>query len=610
MRSLAYGDWPSAWSAERAVAAGRDFAELHAAHGGLLWLAFEPRSARCRLYLWRAGELRELTPPGASARSRVYEYGGGACCATADGAAWVEEGDQQVRWLRFGEPPRQLTARPQCRYGDLHYVAAWNALLAVEESREGDAVVHRIVRLAADGARQVVAEGADFYAAPVAAPDGARIAWVEWDRPQQPWTATRLCLLQDGLRRCLAGEGGGESIQQPRFDGQGSLHWLSDHSGWWRPEVEDGQAGAFAAADHAPAPWQLGGRSYLPLPGGEMLLSRFEEGRGLLVLRAAEGGERRLAPDFSRFRALAADATHFYCIAAAEDRLPAVLAIGRDDGHVQLLCGGECPLQEAELSRPQPFAYPVAGNERGHGFFYPPRNAQCRGPAGRRPPLVVFLHGGPTSACYPAFDARIQFWTQRGFAVADLNHRGSANFGRAYRERLRGEWGRVEVQDIWAAVVQLAADGQIDRQRVFVRGASAGGYSALCALAFVGGFRGGASLYGVSDPLALGRVTHKFEADYLDWLIGDPQRDARRYRARTPLLHAARIQAPVIFFQGELDAVVVPEQTRAMVASLRQRGLAVECHLYPGERHGFRQAANLAHALDAEWRFYRALLGG
>ncbi|ANI14776.1 peptidase S9 [Pseudomonas citronellolis] len=610
MRSLAHGDWPSAWSAERAVAAGRDFAELHAAHGGLLWLEFEPRSARCRLYLWRDGALQELTPPGASARSRVYEYGGGACCATAEGVAWVEEGDQQVRWLRFDEAPRQLTARPQCRYGDLHYVPAWNALLAVEESREGDAVIHRIVRLDADGARQVVAEAADFYAAPTASPDAARIAWVEWDRPQQPWTATRLCLLRDGTQRCLAGEGGEESIQQPRFDDQGHLHWLSDRSGWWRPEAEDGQAGAFAFDDHAPAPWQLGGRSYLPLANDEMLLSRFEEGRGLLVLRTTDGSERRLAPDFSRFRALVADAGHFFCIASAEDRLPALLAIGRESGQVQVIAGGEHPLDEAELSRPQPFGYPVAGNERGHGFFYPPRNAQCRGPTGRRPPLVVFLHGGPTSACYPAFDARIQFWTQRGFAVADLNYRGSANFGRAYRERLRGEWGRAEVQDIWAAVVQLAADGLIDRQRVFVRGASAGGYSALCALAFVGGFRGGASLYGVSDPLALGRVTHKFEADYLGWLIGDPQRDARRYRARTPLLHAARIQAPVIFFQGGLDAVVVPEQTQAMVASLRQRGLAVECHLYPGERHGFRQAASLAHALDAEWRFYRALLGG
>ncbi|MDF3936452.1 S9 family peptidase [Pseudomonas citronellolis] len=606
----AHGDWPSAWSAERAVAAGRDFAELHAAHGGLLWLEFDPRSARCRLYLWRNGDARELTPPGASARSRVYEYGGGACCATADGVAWVEEGDQQVRWLRFGEPPRALTERPQCRYGDLHYVAAWHALLAVEESREGDAVLHRIVRLDADGARQVLVEGADFYAAPTASADAARIAWVEWNRPQQPWTATRLCLSENGARRCLAGEGGAQSIQQPRFDAHGQLHWLSDRSGWWRPEAEHARSQGFAAADHAPAPWQLGGRSYLPLPAGDSLLSRFEDGRGLLILRRADGRERRLAADFSRFRALAADAERFYCIAGAEERLPAVLAIDRATGAVQVLSGGERPLDEAELSRPQSFSYPVAGNECGHGFLYPPRNARCRGDAGRRPPLVVFLHGGPTSACYPVFDARIQFWTQRGFAVADLNHRGSANFGRAYRERLRGEWGRVEVQDIWAAVAQLAAEGAIDRQRVFVRGASAGGYSALCALAFVGGFRGGASLYGVSDPLALGRVTHKFEADYLDWLIGDPQRDARRYRARTPLLHAARIQAPVIFFQGELDAVVVPAQTEAMVDSLRQRGLAVEHHLYPGERHGFRQAANLAHALDAEWRFYRGLLGG
>ncbi|WP_371367277.1 prolyl oligopeptidase family serine peptidase [Pseudomonas sp. QL9] len=609
MRSLPYGDWPSRWSAERAVAAGRDFAELHAAHGGLLWVEFDPASARSRLYFWRDGERSELTSADGSVRSRVYEYGGGACCSTGDGVAWVEEGDQQVRWMRFGAAPRVLTARPHCRYGDLHYVAAWNALLAVEESHEDARVLHRLVRLDADGTRLALAEGADFYASPVASPDATCISWVEWDRPHQPWTRTRLCLLQGGRRRCVAGEGADEAIQQPRFDGLGRLRWLSDRSGWWRPEGEGIAAEGFACADHAPAPWQLGGRTYLPLAEGEWLLSRFEDGRGVLALRQGNGRESRLASGFARFRALAADAQRFYCVAAGEDRLPALLAIERCNGRVQVLGGGEQPLENAELSRPKAFTYPVAGSDRGHGFFYPPRNAQCRGEAGRRPPLVVFLHGGPTSACYPVFDPRIQFWTQRGFAVADLNHRGSANFGRAYRDKLRGQWGRVEVQDIWAAVAHLAATGQIDRQRVFVRGASAGGYSALCALAFVGGFRAGASLYGVSDPLALGRVTHKFEADYLNWLIGDPIRDARIYQARTPLLHAARIEAPVIFFQGDLDAVVVPEQTEAMVRTLRRRGLPVECHRYADERHGFRQPANLAHALDAEWRFYRARLG-
>jgi len=594
----------SDWSAERAVAAAGDFAELQVAHGGLLWAAFDPGSGRCRLFLRREGQSRELTPPGASVRSRVYEYGGGSCCATADGVAWVEEDDQQVRWLRLGGEPRPITRRDHCRYGDLHYVAAWNALLAVEE--EGG-TRHRIVRLDVDGRRRVIAEGADFYASPVADGRAERVVWVEWDRPHQPWTRTRLCEVVAGEQRCLAGSASHESIQQPRFDDDGRLHWLSDRDGYWQPCREGNGERCFVPADHAGAPWQLGGRTFLPLADGRLLATRYEDGRGVLVLHDAAGGERRLAPQYSRFRSLAADEQHFYCIAAAPERLPTLLAIRRVDGSTQVLAGGEQPLAEAELSRGEAFHYPVGSDECGHGFFYPPRIAN--GP----PPLVVFLHGGPTSACYPVFDGRIQFWTQRGFAVADLNYRGSSGYGRAYRERLHLGWGQVEVEDIGAALAFLSGEGlacagRIDRQRVFVRGASAGGYSALMALARLPGLRGGASLYGVSDPQALARVTHKFEADYLDWLIGDPQRDAERYRERTPVQLAGDIRVPVIFFQGELDAVVVPAQTDAMVDSLRRRGVPVEVHRYAGERHGFRQAANLAHALEAEWRFYQALL--
>lgn len=588
----------SDWNAERAVAAAGDFTELHVAHGGLLWVAFDPASARCRLFLHRDGQGRELTPLGASVRSRVYEYGGGSCCATADGVAWVEEGDQQVRWLRLGGTPRSITHRVDCRYGDLHYVAAWNALLAVEE----EGMCHRIVRLDGDGRRRVIAEGADFYASPVADSSARRIAWVEWDRPDQPWTRTRLVESFAGEQRCLAGQTASESIQQPRFDRDGRLHWLSDHDGYWQPYHEERGALPCAAADHASAPWQLGGSTFLPLADGNLLATRYEEGCGVLVLYDGRGNERRLAPEYSRFRSLAADEQHFYCIAAAPDRLPTLLAIRRVDGSTQVLAGGERPLAEAELSRGEAFRYRVGAEECGHGFFYPAHGAS--GP----PPLVVFLHGGPTSACYPVFDGRIQFWTRRGFAVADLNYRGSSGYGRAYRERLHLGWGQVEVEDIGAALDFLARAGRIDRQGVFVRGASAGGYSALMALARLDGLRGGASLYGVSDPQALARVTHKFEADYLDWLIGDPVQDAERYRNRTPVLLAGDIQVPVIFFQGELDAVVVPAQTDAMVESLRQRGVPVEVHRYAGERHGFRQSANLAHALEAEWRFYQALL--
>ena len=649
------GSWPSAWSAADAAAASGDFAELRAGLGGLLWLAFDPAEAGCILWLWlwRDGVAQRLSAPGLSVRSRVYEYGGGAFCVAGDGVALVDEADQQVYLLDVvaGEL-RALTARPDCRYGDLHFAAAWQAVLAVEESREGAAVVHRLVSLSlADGSRRVLAEGADFYSAPRLSDDGRALAWIEWDRPELPWTATRLCRAavhadgRLGPREVLAGAAGNESLQQPTFTADDRLTCLSDRGGWWQPWVErdgqwcpapvdghpkvevevEGRVGNGAAlpttdtdgwsdpqpmacADHAPAPWQLGTVSHLPLADGGWLLSRLEEGWGLLVERDGAGRERRLAAEFSRFRQLAADEQYFYCIAGAPDRLPALLAIARDTGAVRTLAGGEQPLAAAELSCPEPLRFASGEGEQAHAFFYPPRNAACAVPAGEQPPLVVFLHGGPTSACYPLFDPRIQFWTQRGFAVADLNYRGSSGFGRAFRLRLKGEWGRIEVEDAVALVGHLGELGWVDVTRAFIRGASAGGYTALCALAFTDVFRGGASLYGVSDPLALRRATHKFEGDYLDWLIGDPEHDGERYLARTPLLHAERIAAPLIFFQGGLDAVVVPQQTEAMVAALRARGVPVEYRLYPDERHGFRQAAHLADAQHREWEFYRRLL--
>ena len=611
------------WSAEQAAAASADFAELHAAHGGVLWVAFDPLLARCGLFFCRDGVVTELTPPGFSVRSRVYEYGGGACCATELGVAFVNENDQQVYLIDITEgggaygAPYGVTDSPNCRYGDLCFVPAWQALLAVEESHEGGAVVHRLVRIGLTGKREVLVEGADFYAAPVANADGQRLAWIEWDRPDQPWVATRLCQRKSGERtQVLAGQGRDQSLQQPRFDVQGQLWVLSDKAGWWQPRCVDKQHDARAAPfDHAPAPWQLGGQTYLPLENGELLLTRFEQGTGVLVGCAMRTGyfaaetdgahsapyERQLAEYFTRFRSLAADAAYFYCIAAAPDRLPAVLAISRGDGTVQILAGGEQPLGEEQLSRPQPFNCEVGEGERSHGFFYSPVST------GERPPLVIFLHGGPTSACYPVFDPRIAFWTLRGYAVLDLNYRGSSGYGRAYRLRLAAQWGELEVEDIRGSIDALAAAGCIDPQRVFVRGASAGGFSALRALVELPPLRGGASLYGVSDPLALRRQTHKFEADYLDWLIGDPEQDAERYRERTPLVQAERITAPVIFFQGALDAVVVPSQTEVMVEALRQRGLPVEYQLFADERHGFRQAANLAAALRAEYGFYQQL---
>ena len=354
------------------------------------------------------------------------------------------------------------------------------------------------------------------------------------------------------------------------------------------------------AADHAAAPWQLGASTWLPLDDG-YLATWFEQGFSRLGVRRGNGELSLIDSDYSRLRCLDLDDDCIYAVAASPVHPAAVIAIDRRDHAVQVLAGGVQPLPAELVSKPRGFSYP-SGDGEAHGFFYPAMN-------GRKPaPLVVFVHGGPTSACYPVLDPRIQYWAQRDFAVADLNYRGSSGYGRAYRQALHLRWGEVDVEDACAAVLHLAGEGLIDPYQAFIRGGSAGGYTTLCALAFEDVFRGGASLYGVSDPLALGKATHKFEGDYLDWLIGDPERDIERYRARTPLLHAGNIRVPVIFFQGELDAVVVPEQTRSMLKALKANGVEAEGHFYPTERHGFRTAANLAHALEEEWKFYSRIL--
>lgn len=593
------------FSAALAVAAGVDFAELRLGPRGVFWNQYLPQEGACRIWHWRDGQAHCLTPAGFSVSSRVYEYGGGSFCLSDDGVVFVNEADQQLYTQALDASAPQALTHGTCRYGDVQCVHG--LVLAVEE----DADQHRLVSIdLATQERHVLAEGADFYAAPTLSPNGQRLAWIEWSRPHQPWTATRLMLVEGQTcghwnpAHCIAGDLSEESLQQPRFDQQNRLYCLTDRGGFWQPWAESGEglvAAHSAAADHAPAPWQLGGKTWLPLGEQRYLATWTEAGFGRLGIHSADGSVETFADHYSRFRCLALDAEYLYCIAASPVSPSAIIRIRQSDKQIKVLAGGVAPLPPEDISRPRTLRYP-SGEGEAHGFFYPAMHGEVK------PPLVVFVHGGPTSACYPVLDPRIQYWTQRGFAVADLNYRGSTGYGRAYRQGLHLKWGEVDVEDACAVVGYLAEQGLIDGEKAFIRGGSAGGYTTLCALAFKDVFRAGASLYGVSDPVALSHSTHKFEGDYLDWLIGDPQRDAERYAARTPLLHAQQIRVPVIFFQGELDAVVVPQQTRDMLKALQDNGIPAKAYYYPEERHGFRKASNQAHALEQEWKFYSELL--
>ncbi|WP_304640502.1 alpha/beta hydrolase family protein [Pseudomonas sp.] len=620
-RAEPYGFWPSDFSAADAVAASADYADLVCDETRVLWVETNPSLGRSLIMEWTAGHLRCLTPEGFSVRSRVFEYGGGALCLLGDLIAFVNDTDQQLYLQTLEGGCSALTSYPDCRYGGLVGDSKRSRIIAVEERREicGKelAVAHRLVAIDTAGQRVVLAEGADFYASPVLTKDGGELAWIEWNRPELPWTRTRLCrakLNEAGelVDRQVAGSD--ESLQQPVYDEQGRLFCLSDQSGYWTPWLLDADGILIPlpaeTADHAPAPWTQSPRHLVALPDGRLALSWLHSGFGYLAVGAVNGGPRvRLAPEYTRFRSLAASSRYLYCVAGSPRRTAAVLRIDLADGQVLVLSATPESIPPEQLSLPQPLSYPTGSGETAHGFFYPPCNASVKAPEGA-PPLIILLHGGPTSACYPVLDNRIQFWTQRGFAVADLNYRGSVGYGRAYRERLRGHWGEIDVEDCVKAIDHLAEAGLVDAQRVFIRGASAGGFTALCALVDGGSrFRAAASLYGVSDLLRLRASTHKFEADYVDWLVGDPVQVPHRYRQRSALHQIARIATPVIFFQGSEDRVVPPDQTERMVAALRANGTPVTHISFEGERHGFGRKENLARVLEEELAFYREWLG-
>jgi dipeptidyl aminopeptidase/acylaminoacyl peptidase len=627
-QTLPYGAWRSPITSDLIIGEAIGLGDILIDAGDIYWIEARPGEGGRNVLVRRApgGSVSDITPTPFSVRTRVHEYGGGAASVSGGLVFFSNFADQRLYRHAGGLPPEPLTPEGTgMRYADGAFDAARRRWVGVREAHAPDGRVDNTlvaIDLETPGPGRVLAWGHDFYAAPRLSPDGSRLAWLSWDHPNMPWVGTELWLAEvaadGGLAepRRVAG-GAAESVCQPLFAPDGLLHFISDRTGWWNlyRQEPNGQIRPFCprAAEFGQAQWVFGQSNYAFLSAGQLVCTYTEGGRGHLARLDIAGG--RLVPiatPFTDFGQVRVAGGKVICRAGSPADPPAIVAIDPESGASEIFRQSAPAAADAGLRRcfsvPRHFEFPTGGGVTAHANYYPPANPDFRPMPGERPPLVVKCHGGPTASASTVLSLGIQYWTSRGIAVLDVDYGGSTGYGRAYRERLKGAWGVVDVDDCANAARYVIAEGLADGERAVITGGSAGGYTVLAALALKDVFRGGASYYGVSDVAALARDTHKFESRYLDWLIGPYPERADLYRERSPVTHADRLARPVIFFQGSDDRVVPPNQTEMMVEALRRRGIPVGYLLFEGEQHGFRRADNIKRALDAELYFYAALI--
>jgi dipeptidyl aminopeptidase/acylaminoacyl peptidase len=445
------------------------------------------------------------------------------------------------------------------------------------------------------------------------------MAWTTWNHPNMPWDGCGLWvgdLAGDSITgpRLVAG-GEHESIFQPEWSPGGVLHFVSDRTGWWNlyREAAPGAVEAVAPmeAEFGAAQWAFGMSTYAFLGDGRIACVYVKDGLEHLGMIAGESAMRAVSLPFTSYsESLVASGERLAFVGGGADRPSSVVVLHPATGEFEVVRRSlTVDVEPGYLSKPEALDFETPGGVRSHALFYPPSNVDFEGPAGERPPLLVVSHGGPTSNTTANLRLSVQFWTSRGFAVVDVDYRGSTGYGREYRNALRGQWGIADVEDCIAAARSLAEALRVDPGRLAIRGASAGGYTTLCALTFHEGFAVGASYFGVSDPAAMARDTHKFESRYLDRLIG-PYPEARAvYEERSPVHHVDRLSTPLILFQGLEDEVVPPPQSEMIAAALERKGVPYAYLTFEGEQHGFRRAENIQRSLEAELSFYGQILG-
>ncbi len=606
-----------------------------------------------------------------SARSRVNEYGGRAFWVHANstdpdlGRVWWVSADTQRIWTRQGTgPAKVVTAQPPVVRG-WRYAAGvcapdgeWSI---VEMERHcgpsGEQLteaVNEIVAVHPDTSAPVplIHEGVegwgDFVGDPKLSPDGRTLAWLRWDHPDMPWDAAELWAagfeVDSGVptvcepRRIAGGHEAGRvqglrravSVCQPEFSPDGRLWWCDDSCDYWHlyfadtlglPEEGSGDRATALVPDakeEVGSPrWNSGGSRYGFVDEFTVVFTAMADGlESVWVYDTTTGTRTPLpGPAFTYVQSLVVSGTDVAIIGGAAEIATSVFHIDLASETARDLRSATLPIEPDWISRPQATRVVADDTTTCHALFYPPVNGEFEGEDGDLPPLLVRIHGGPTASARPEFTTSVQFWTTRGFAVAEVNYRGSTGYGRAYRDALRGQWGVADVEDCIAVARHLSAEGLVDPRRCVIRGGSAGGFTALAALCFQhewgfgSTFAAACSLYGVTDLAALTRDTHKFESRYLDGLVGEYPAQAQIYEQRSPLSHADQLVEPVLILQGTEDKIVPPSQAEVLVDAMATRNVPHAYILFEGEGHGFQHQSTITTALETELGFYGQVMG-
>ena len=618
-----YGSWESPITIPMLSEAGTPLREVATDGGDLYWIESRATEGGRQVIVRcdRHGDTADMTPADFNARTRAHEYGGGSY-AVRDGVLIACSFDDQ-RVYRIDEGvATPITPEPKLpagdRYADLEIVA--DRVVCVRERHYEDREpVNSLVSFPIDGSDRprVITKGHDFYSSPRVSPDGSWVVWLSWDHPNMPWDGTELWCAPFGgdgsiSEPELVAGGREESIFQPEWSPSGTLHFVSDRTGWWNLfRYVDGRTEALHLmdAEFGVPQWAFGIHRYGFVLDGGVAAIYTENGFDHIGLLDGETLKPVHTP-LDTFGSLAVCGDDVYTVAGSGTEPMAVVRIDvATEAATTIKKSLEIDLDPAFISQPEPIDFETTDGEIAHAFYYPPCNPGFVAPDGEKPPLLVISHGGPTSATSSELDLGTQFWTTRGFAVVDVNYRGSTGYGRRYRNALRQQWGVVDLDDCINAALFLVDGGHVDGDRLAIRGGSAGGYTTLCALAFADVFAAGASYYGVGDLAALATDTHKFESRYLDSMIGPYPEAADVYEARSPLAHVDGFSCPVILLQGLDDKVVLPAQAEEIVAALDAKGIPYAYLPFAGEGHGFRKGENIERAREAELYFYSRVFG-